>query len=294
MNAEMRFKDKRILEALEYIDEKYIDDVFDFLKEPDMMANENVKRSPFRYWKHYLGFVACILVLALATPLFTHLPEIINSFAAGWGEGAEQSTNRFDETTERPRNDSSENSNVDMDSQSTELTDNPDYLRFIPELEEIDNETMLNVKRAWAEFKRNGCFTSNYQNYLYQGYTDNEAKALAEKDANRAAENAFPQFFDAIYFYYYGYLGTINDSIVLASYSGAGQPINGLTIGGVDFGFRARFYVYTDEKIIFLEEAYENDLISSDELILIKMRNEQYIESAYDYYVKQFEKATQQ
>ena len=32
MNAEMRFKDKRILEALEYIDEKYIDDVFDFLK----------------------------------------------------------------------------------------------------------------------------------------------------------------------------------------------------------------------------------------------------------------------
>lgn len=294
MNAEMRFKDKRLLEALEYIDEKYIDDVFDFLKEPDIMANENVKRSPFRYWKHYLGFVACLLVLALATPLFTHLPEIINSFAAGWGEGAEQSTNRFDETTERPRNDSSENSNVDMDSQSTELTDNPDYLRFIPELEEIDNETMLNVKRAWAEFKRNGCFTSNYQNYLYQGYTDNEAKALAEKDANRAAENAFPQFFDAIYFYYYGYLGTINDSIVLASYSGAGQPINGLTIGGVDFGFRARFYVYTDEKIIFLEEAYENDLISSDELILIKMRNEQYIESAYDYYVKQFEKATQQ
>ena len=294
MNAGMRFKDKRILEALEYIDEKYIDDVFDFLKEPDMMANENVKRSPFRYWKHYLGFVACLLVLALAMPLFTHLPEIINSFAAGWGEVTKESTTRLDETTERPRNDSSENSNVDMDSQSTELTDNPDYLRFIPELEEIDNETMLNVKRAWAEFKRNGCFTSNYQNYLYQGYTDNEAKALAEKDANRAAENAFPQFFDAIYFYYYGYLGTINDSIVLASYSGAGQPINGLTIGGVDFGFRARFYVYTDEKIIFLEEAYENDLISSDELILIKMRNEQYIESAYDYYVKQFEKATQQ
>ena len=29
MNAEIRFKDKRILEALEYIDEKYIDDVFD-------------------------------------------------------------------------------------------------------------------------------------------------------------------------------------------------------------------------------------------------------------------------
>ena len=30
MNAEIRFKDKRILEALEYIDEKYIDDVLMF------------------------------------------------------------------------------------------------------------------------------------------------------------------------------------------------------------------------------------------------------------------------
>ncbi|MBQ8258299.1 MAG: hypothetical protein IJY97_01950 [Clostridia bacterium] len=289
MNAEIRFKDKRLLEALEYIDEKYIDDVFDFLKEPAYSKGEQTKISSFKRWRHYLAAAACLLVLALAMPLFTHLPEIINSFAAGWGDGTEESTDRLNETTERPRNDSSESSNVDMNSQSVELTDNPDYLRFIPELEEIDNETMLNVKSAWAEFKRNGCYTSNYQNYLYLGYTDNEAKALAEKDANRAAENAFPQFFDALYFYYYGYLGTINDSIVLASYSGAGQPINGLTIGGVDFGFRARFYVYTDGKITSLEEAYENDLVSSEELILIKMRNEQYIESAYDYYVKQFE-----
>ena len=118
-----------------------------------------------------------------------------------------------------------------------------------------------------------------YQNYLYSGYSDNEAETLAEKDANQAAENAFPQFFNSSYFYYYGYLGTINDCVVLASYSGAGQPINGLTIGGVDFGFKARLYVYTDGKIISLEEAYDEKMISREELLVIKNRNERYIEN---------------
>ena len=89
MNAEIRFKDKRLLEALEYIDEKYIDDVFDFLKEPAYSKGEQTKISLFKRWRHYLAAAACLLVLALAMPLFTHLPEIINSFAAGWGDGTE-------------------------------------------------------------------------------------------------------------------------------------------------------------------------------------------------------------
>ncbi len=170
-----------------------------------------------------------------------------------------------------------------------ELKKKLNYLKFIPELESIDDRIMHDVKNAWAEFMRNDSYTSNYQKYLYNGYSDNEAVTLAEKDANQAAENAFPQFFNSSYFCYYGYLGTINDCVVLASYSGSGQPINGLTIGGVDFGFRARFYVYTDGKIISLEEAYDEKIISGDELLIIKNRNEQYIESAYDYYVNQFQ-----
>jgi len=89
MNAGIRFKDKRLLEALEYIDEKYIDDVFDFLKEPAYSKGEQTKISSFKRWRHYLAAAVCLLVLVLATPLFTHLPEIINSFAAGWGDGTE-------------------------------------------------------------------------------------------------------------------------------------------------------------------------------------------------------------
>ena len=75
MNAEIRFKDKCLLEALEYIDEKYIDDVFDVLKEPVYSNGEQMKISPFKRWRHYIAAAACLLVLALAMPLFTICPK---------------------------------------------------------------------------------------------------------------------------------------------------------------------------------------------------------------------------
>ena len=165
-----------------------------------------------------------------------------------------------------------------------------DYLKYIPELEEINDDTMLEVKSAWAEFKREDCYTSNHQNYLYRGYTENEAKALAEKDANQAAENAYPQLFNGSYFYYYGYLGTFEESVVIASYSF--QQLK-LIVGEVDFGFQTRIFVYTNEKIVSLQEAYDEKLITDDELVILKNRNEKYIESKLDYYIKQFEQATQ-
>jgi SOS response regulatory protein OraA/RecX len=44
-----RADSNRIIDRL--IDEKYIDDVFDVLKEPDMSQNAQAKPSPFRHWK---------------------------------------------------------------------------------------------------------------------------------------------------------------------------------------------------------------------------------------------------
>ena len=96
MNRAIIMKDRRLIEALDYIDDEYIASaaLYKMRAEAErarplaQTAGQSVKK----HWKHYLGFVACILALALATPLFTHLPEIINSFAAGWGEGTEDLT----------------------------------------------------------------------------------------------------------------------------------------------------------------------------------------------------------
>ncbi|MBQ3227203.1 MAG: hypothetical protein IJB43_01335 [Clostridia bacterium] len=437
MNAEIRFKDKRILEALEYIDEEYIDDVFDVLKEPDMTQKVRVKRSPFRHWKQYLALAACLILLAFATPIFGYVAEFIGSFAAGIGDHTSGITEDSDlgeetfndiESTENEQtteeaipnfqysnvkiisdNNASINpvsvfygyswykdeklawteesgwqyiintkayeydnlprltldgdisslapENVSISSFEIYSTDwrkleyyfgnlyelsllaagdyiivgiekeripyekphyvvgeydyklrksaavfalsvtkqvesakKLDYLKFIPELEKINDDTMLEVKSAWAEFKREDSYTSHLQIYLYHGYTENEAKAFAEKDANQTAENAYPQLFNGSYFYYYGYLGTFEESVVIASYSF--QQLK-LIVGEVDFGFDTRIFVYDNGDIISLQEAYDKKIITDDELVILKNRNEKYIESKLDYYIKQFEQATQ-
>ena len=163
-----------------------------------------------------------------------------------------------------------------------------DYLKFIPELEEISEEEMLEIKNAWSQFRYETVYDSNYPLYVSRGYSDAEAHKLASDDAIRNSESAYEQFFNGLYFYYFGYLGILDESIVLASYSGTGN-VKDVVIGGVDFGFKARFFIYTDGKIITLQEAYDEKIISGDELLIIKNRNEQYIESAYDYYVNQFQ-----
>ena len=85
MNNELGFKDKRLLQALEYIDDKYLDDVFNVLKEPDMSQTEYKKPSPFKYMKQYLSAAACILVLSLLIPVFGYIAEVIGSSSAGTG-----------------------------------------------------------------------------------------------------------------------------------------------------------------------------------------------------------------
>ena len=92
MNAEIRFKDTRLLEALEYIDDRYIEDVFNVLKEPDMAQSGYIKHPAFKHWKQYLAAAACLLLLALAIPIIRYVPELINSFAAGWGNPTESTT----------------------------------------------------------------------------------------------------------------------------------------------------------------------------------------------------------
>ena len=49
MNAEIRFKDKRILEALEYVDEKYIDDRVYSVLEKVGLVQEHASRYPHEF-----------------------------------------------------------------------------------------------------------------------------------------------------------------------------------------------------------------------------------------------------
>ena len=92
MSTENTFKDPRLLEALEYLDNKFIAEVFDDLKVPDMSDYVPGKKKPFALWKQIAALAACLILLMFTTPLFSKVADVISSFAAGvWGN---------DETTE--------------------------------------------------------------------------------------------------------------------------------------------------------------------------------------------------
>lgn len=116
MNRVIIMKDRRLIEALDYIDDEYIASAALYkmrsYAESTRPLAQTAGQSVKKHWKHYLGFVACLLVLALATPLFTHLPEIINSFAAGWAQESE--TLKGDETTNEIFDESILNDEVDI------------------------------------------------------------------------------------------------------------------------------------------------------------------------------------
>ena len=101
MNRAIIMKDRRLIEALDYIDDEYIASAALYkmraYAESTRPLAQTAGQSVKKHWKHYLGFVACILVLALATPLFTHLPEIINSFASAGGTEDETTNGMYDE-----------------------------------------------------------------------------------------------------------------------------------------------------------------------------------------------------
>lgn len=298
------FKDTRILEAFDYIDPKYIAEVAESLKLRSVRttteAPEMTWRTPLKHWKQFVALASCLLLLSAAFPVANYAVRVITSIVAGGAEGTSQLT----EVTDLPNmtteliheitsSDVIETSAINTDFESTQSEPTLDYLRYTSELEAIDEETMLKVKSVWAQLQYDVYYPTYFSSYVRLGYNDEDAKAMAIKDATETYEKAFNHFFDSVNFFFYGYLGTINDFVILASYSNTTKPLNGLTIGGVDFGTQARFYIYTNELIISLEEAYENNLVSYEELLLIKARNEQYIDVKAEYYANQFREAQQ-
>ncbi len=419
MSEGLGFKDKRFLQTLEYIDDKYIEDVFNVLKEPNMAEREYKKPSPFKYLKQYIAAAACILVLSLLIPVFGYVADVIGSIAAGTGNATseiteaplyeETETTAQEETTAEPApnfqfsdvkiigdNNTSinpisvhigytwykdeksvwteeiagwsyvinidkykyenfphltvcdfishttpdnislssfmvyntdwekavysfdnvsdlrtlpagnyiivgiENERIPFDKphymigeydyksdksaiifgltvlEEIEQTSTLSYLMFIPELEDVDENTMLDIKKAWKEYWYNDWYSIYY---LMSSYPDQDAARLAAEHAQQKAEEAYTQLFNSEYFDSYGYLGTFGDIIVISAYSlidnsqltiDIPQPITD-------------YYVYYEGKIYTHSGALITSIIFEDQIKIFIERNTKYLECISNY-----------
>ena len=101
MNEISMQNNRRLLEVIELLDSKYIEEMFDDLKVPQRQEEPKITwRAPFKHWKRLAALAACILLLSLVIPLFGYVGNLIADFAAGAGT-AEDSTEVSTETANK-------------------------------------------------------------------------------------------------------------------------------------------------------------------------------------------------
>ena len=228
MNAEIRFKDKRILEALEYIDEKYIDDVFDVLKEPIYSNGGKLKISPFKRWRYYIAAAACLLVLALAMPLFSYLPEIINSFAAGWWEGTE--------TLEVPE------------------TTNGMYDEYILTEEDLAQINEAYMQKELDEWKNQGITLTDEQIEQIKNSKYSKYALTVDEAMKRSTDGRF-------YFGKYGNCVVLGITPLIHT-----MEVNSYELGNIKFNSHINICVVYEREWLFLPEAYQRGLFTEEEV----------------------------
>ena len=314
MNRVIMMKDRRLIEALDYIDDEYIASAALYkmraYTESTRPLAQTAGQSIKKHWKHYLGFVACLLVLALATPMFTRLPEIINSFAAGWGEGTE--TLKGDETTNLDAIETTDNlemtetNNETYSPESEELHESvitPNYLNFVEDLEPISEDKMIEIRKAWYEKQWNHWFDTYYSIYSHNTdqYTKTEAKAAAEQTADEFSKNREYDWFTLSIYndcdmnsYYYRYYGIIDEYVVLGyhqktTYNYSDEYLN-KKVGNYSFHFQSggNVYLYKDGVFYTIQEIYAHGNISDKDVAIIYQRHN----SNYNTYYENWRKET--
>lgn len=84
MNEISMQNNRRLLEVIELLDSKYIEEMFDDLKVPQRQEEPKITwRSPLKHWKRLAALAACVLLFSLVIPLFGYVGNLIADFAAG-------------------------------------------------------------------------------------------------------------------------------------------------------------------------------------------------------------------
>ena len=260
--------DRRLLAALDYIDQKYIDDVFSIIKEPEADTPVPVRswRTPLKHSKIYIALAASLLLLAMASPLVSFFTYVVSNFTAGAGSG----------TTEEISED------IVTDENGIPYT----YPMFVDDLELLTVQEMLRIDELWYKREYDNSYKEFYYFYINnvnKKYSESEASELADKRASQFANEIVRHcFFNEQYYHNSRYYGTINDCVILVSV-GMAAVMTEYKIAGYTMSFctSAEISVIKDDAVLRLEEAYDLGYLTDDNIALISKRH-----NAYESYLK--------
>lgn len=164
---------------------------------------------------------------------------------------------------------------------------NPDYLKFVSDLEPISEELMLEIREAWAEYQYKKTYEYYCLAYVYYNHYDEEkAKIEATKKANTAKKNAQYNWF-TLYLpmdgnlptvWSFRYYGIIEDYVVLIKYNADMGAYGNSEIGDSQFEFPygGQMYLYKDGEFLLLRSVFDEGLISNEQVAIIADRHRKY------------------
>lgn len=236
MELENKMIKRRMLEALDYIDDDIISSTVKKIKPDECRTADPVItwRTPLKHWKRYLALVACLLLLSAASPLVNFVTVVIRNFNPGAGsESTEAISSEFTET-ESPF--TTESIETEQPPITTEAVYTEPVYQYVVTREEFDEMTA-----AWK------IFLNNDKAYIVKEYE---------------------------YFTYYNpcrlsaCIYMKRDGLVVFCIHNHAQLYNEMTVAGYLFKIphMEQIWVYNDQTFISLTKAYNSGLLSENDI----------------------------
>lgn len=232
MNEISAQNNRRLLEVIELLDSKYVEEMFDDLKVPRREDSRITRRPPVKHWKYLASLAACIVLFALAIPVFSYVAELIADFAAGAGSSSESTSESLTESE----------------------TTNGMYDEYI-----LTEEDLAELNEAY--FK---------QNYLQSDlYTEEQLEQIKNSKYGKFAETVEAAMRRDTYENSHFYFGKFGDSIVIAV-SGAISFGQRFDLGGYRFLFwNSTVYVCHDSTFYYPHQAYEKGFLTDADVEIL-------------------------
>ena len=258
MNGTMQ-NNRRLLEVIELLDERYIEEMFDGLKVPERAEEPRLTwRSPFKHWKSLAALAACILLLSIASPLVSYIAQLITDWGAAAGVG----------TTE-------EVSDAITDENGVPYT----YPMFVDDLEPLTAEEMIKINEAYIQYSYEYLYKIYYYHYQNKEGIDDVEKAAREAARKEADNKRKHTFFNEKYYLNYKYFGVFNNCAVLVIEGNLSAETE-YKLAGYVFGFgnSANMFAYKDGKMYDLSDAFDIGLLSDSDIGNVYSRYTKYKE----------------
>ena len=271
MNNNVTFTDKRLLEALDYIDESFIAEVTEDYKvyptADEYIGDKKPHSKILRSLKYVAAVAACALLMSTLIPVVQYVSGNLGDLFAGMFGSPSDTSELTDDSYKIPE----------------EHIENAPYFIFSPDLEPISAEKIEEIRGAFYQLVYDIEYQVVYESTQMTPYYANDQEKAVQVSKINADHNA--KKYQALVFSDNAenhntvrYYGTIEGYIILMMNTTLPDEYNVMKLGEESISNPTSFYLYAYKNQFFmpLEELYADSEISASGIELIAERHNEF------------------